>query len=57
MGIFKNLINKVLDAEVPPVVEQLVKKEQDEKDGPVHEKWDDRKFNKWLKLRENFKIA
>jgi uncharacterized protein with gpF-like domain len=27
MGIFKNLINKVLDAEVPPVVEQLVKKE------------------------------
>jgi hypothetical protein len=27
MGIFKNLINKVLDAEVPPVVERLVKKE------------------------------
>jgi tetratricopeptide (TPR) repeat protein len=26
MGIFKKLINKVLDAEVPPVVEQLVKK-------------------------------
>jgi hypothetical protein len=26
MGIFKNLINKVLDAEVPPVVEKLVKK-------------------------------
>jgi hypothetical protein len=27
MGIFKKLINKVLDAEVPPVVEKLVKKE------------------------------
>jgi hypothetical protein len=26
MGIFKNLINKVLNAEVPPVVEKLVKK-------------------------------
>jgi hypothetical protein len=26
MGIFKNLINKVLDAEVPPVVEQLARK-------------------------------
>jgi uncharacterized protein with gpF-like domain len=31
MGIFKNLINKVLDAEVPPVVERLVKKGQAQK--------------------------
>jgi hypothetical protein len=27
MGIFKNLINKILDIEAPPVVERLVKKE------------------------------
>jgi hypothetical protein len=31
MGIFKNLINKILDAEVPPVVEQLVSKRQAQK--------------------------
>jgi hypothetical protein len=31
MGIFKNLINKVLDAEVPPAIEKLVKKEYTEK--------------------------
>jgi hypothetical protein len=31
MGIFKNLINKVLDAEVPPVIENLVRKRQDQK--------------------------
>jgi hypothetical protein len=32
MGIFKNLINKVLDAEVPPVVEMVVKKGLAKKD-------------------------
>jgi predicted transcriptional regulator len=26
MGIFKKLINKILDAEVPPAIEKLVKK-------------------------------
>jgi ribosomal protein S8 len=31
MGIFKKLINKVLDAEVPPVIEKLVKKENAKK--------------------------
>jgi hypothetical protein len=30
MGIFKNLINKVIGAEVPPVVEKLVRKEHAE---------------------------
>jgi hypothetical protein len=30
MGFFKNLINKVLDAEVPPVIEQLVRKKYGE---------------------------
>ncbi|MDR2815168.1 MAG: hypothetical protein LBB62_00465 [Proteiniphilum sp.] len=33
MGIFKNLINKVLDAEVPPAVEKLVRKKYAKKQG------------------------
>jgi tetratricopeptide (TPR) repeat protein len=46
-----------MDAEVPPVIEQLVKKGQNKQVGSVPEKWNDRKYNKWLTLRENIGIA